>query len=106
MWPAMTLWLVLLALTAAAEQPQATPAGQTPAEKIHVVADRLVAEPDSNTAEFIGNVKVTQGDTEIISDRLKIFYQSGGDKSDSQGDAGPGKSGRAARANGHAKCRA
>jgi len=43
-------------------------------KKIHVTADRMIAASDSNNAEFIGNVRVTQEKTVITADRIKISY--------------------------------
>lgn len=51
------------------------------AEKIHVSADELVSDTNGKYAEFIGNVKATQGNTTITSERLKILYN---DLSDSK----------------------
>ena len=44
-------------------------------ETIHITSDRLAADNKAGYAEFIGNVKATQGDTVITSDKLKIFYK-------------------------------
>ncbi len=44
-------------------------------EAIHITSDRLVSDNKVGYAEFIGNVKATQKDTVITSDRLKIFYK-------------------------------
>ncbi len=44
-------------------------------EAIHITSDRLAADNKAGYAEFIGNVKATQGDTVITSDKLKIFYK-------------------------------
>ncbi len=52
-----------------------TPDGLTGANKIHITSDRLESLPNQNVAEFIGNVRVTQGQTIITSDRLKIYYR-------------------------------
>ena len=41
---------------------------------IRITADKLVAEVDAGEIEFVGNVKATQADTVITSDRLKIIY--------------------------------
>jgi len=49
-------------------------------EKIHVTADSLTSESNAKVAEFKGNVKVTQGNFIIISDRLKIFYKESGEE--------------------------
>lgn len=42
---------------------------------IHITSDRLISDNKAGYAEFIGNVKATQTDTVITSDRLKIFYK-------------------------------
>lgn len=44
-------------------------------KKIHIKADRLIADGNSNNAEFIGNVRAVQGTTVITSEKLKIFYK-------------------------------
>ncbi len=49
-------------------------------EKIHVTADSLSSESNARVAEFKGNVKVTQGDFIINSDRLKIYYKESGEE--------------------------
>ncbi|MDP2862282.1 MAG: LptA/OstA family protein [Desulfobacterales bacterium] len=57
-------------------------------KKIHITADRLIAEGNSNNAEFIGNVRAIQETTVITSEKLKIFYKkdSSGIKDNSKGD--------------------
>jgi lipopolysaccharide export system protein LptA len=57
-------------------------------KKIHITADRLIAEGNSNNAEFIGNVRAVQETTVITSEKLKIFYKkdSSGIKDNSKGD--------------------
>jgi len=42
--------------------------------RIRITADKLVAEVDAGKIEFVGNVRTTQADTVITSDRLKIIY--------------------------------
>lgn len=54
-------------------------------EIIHVTADSLSSDSDAKFAEFIGNVKATQGDFIIKSDRLKIYY-----KESAESKAAPG----------------
>ena len=44
-------------------------------KKIHITADRMIAEGNSNNAEFIGNVRAVQETTVITSAKLKIFYK-------------------------------
>jgi len=55
--------------------------GTTPPspDRIHITSDRLVSETKSKTAEFIGNVRATQENTVITSDRLKIYYKESKD---------------------------
>jgi lipopolysaccharide export system protein LptA len=66
-------------------------AGENPLPKepqkeiIHVTADSLSSDSDAKFAEFIGNVKATQGDFVIKSDRLKIYY-----KESAESKAAPG----------------
>ncbi len=66
-------------------------AGENPLPKdefkktIHVTADSLSSDSDAKSAEFIGNVKATQGDFVIKSDRLKIYY-----KESAESKAAPG----------------
>jgi lipopolysaccharide export system protein LptA len=54
---------------------------QAAAPPIHIVADRLVTHNDTRMAEFIGRVRVEQGDTTIHADRLKLTYKSDGAQS-------------------------
>lgn len=42
---------------------------------IHITSDKLISDNKAGYAEFIGNVKATQEESVIISDRLKIFYK-------------------------------
>ncbi|MGD9105467.1 MAG: LptA/OstA family protein [Desulfobacterales bacterium] len=60
----------------AEEKPQDTDA-RSPSEnrKIHITADKLIADNKVDYAEFIGNVRATQEDTIITADRLKIFVK-------------------------------
>lgn len=59
---------------ASAQSPVRSPEAAEQPEKIHIVADRLTSDSETRFAEFIGNVRATQGETVITSDRLKIFY--------------------------------
>ncbi len=55
----------------------ADPSSAPPAEPIDITADKLVAENSAHTAEFSGNVRAVQGATELLADRLKLFYGEG-----------------------------
>lgn len=67
--------LLLIPPAVMGDEKPLTPDGLTGANKIHITSDRLESMPNQNVAEFIGNVRVTQGKTIITSDRLKIYYR-------------------------------
>lgn len=46
-------------------------------EQIQITADQLITHADENFAEFLGNVEAVQGNFELQSDKLKIFYRKG-----------------------------
>lgn len=46
-------------------------------EPIQIVADKLIANLDTNLVEFIGKVKASQGDTVIWADRIILHYRKG-----------------------------
>ncbi len=70
---------VLLSSAAVAEeQPLSKQTGEN-AEQIQIVADKLITNSEEKFAEFIGNVRASQGNLIITSDRLRIYYQQAGD---------------------------
>ena len=60
--------------TAAAPETKNTNDANNENSRIRITADKLVAEVDAGEIEFVGNVKTTQADAVITSDRLKIIY--------------------------------
>jgi lipopolysaccharide export system protein LptA len=56
-----------------------------PEEVIHVTSDRLYSDSSARYAEFLGNVRATQGTTVITADRLKVYYKSDLKSVESQG---------------------
>ncbi len=48
-------------------------------QKIYITSDKLVANDAEKYAEFIGNVKATQGNTVITSDKIRIYYGKAAD---------------------------
>ena len=64
--------VLLTNLARAASEPQADRAEKEP---IQIVADELISYNDEKYAEFIGKVKVTQGNLTITSDKLTIYYE-------------------------------
>lgn len=55
--------------------PAQTSGGPVDDNMIRVTADRLVADTQSQNAEFIGNVHAIRGNMTILCDSLKIFYR-------------------------------
>ena len=72
---------------ARSDQPN-PPADNTPVNKIRITAQRLVSNSTDNLAEFIGDVKASQGETEITADSLKIFFSD----QNEGGETAPGQS--------------
>lgn len=75
---ASALVLVFLATicpAAAFAEEQKKVQDQQPAEEpIQITADRLESNAEQKYAEFIGNVKASQGNFKINSDTLRIYY--------------------------------
>ena len=75
---ASTLVLIFLATfypAAAFAEEQKKVQDQQPAEEpIQIMADRLESNAEQKYAEFIGNVKASQGNFKINSDTLRIYY--------------------------------
>lgn len=46
-----------------------------PSAPVTITADELVSDDTTETAEFIGNVKVVRGDYTLTADRLKVHYR-------------------------------
>jgi lipopolysaccharide export system protein LptA len=74
LWTVAFLAVAVL-LTDAAWTAGEPKAGQPGNEPIRIVADELISYNEDKYAEFTGNVKVTQGDFTITSDKLRIYYQ-------------------------------
>ena len=69
----LALFISFVALAgSAAEENQAKPGDNEP-KKIRIKAEKLVADLNEYKAEFSGNVKVTQGDTNLSADTLSIY---------------------------------
>ncbi len=69
-WWLIGAWICLAAAAAWAAGPESD-------QHVHITADRLLADMDGRTAEFIGNVRAVQGTTVITAARLKVFYIPG-----------------------------
>jgi len=69
----LALFISFVALAgSAAEENQAKPGDNEP-KKIRIKSEKLVADLNEYKAEFSGNVKVTQGDTNLSADTLSIY---------------------------------
>lgn len=66
---------VFMTVFAFADDPPTDPGPNDPGKKIYITSDSLVSGNDAKYAEFIGNVKATQGSDVITTDRLKIFFK-------------------------------
>ena len=53
-------------------------------QQIQIVADKLITNRAEKFAEFIGDVRASQGDLEIISERLRIYYRDDPDRNKNQ----------------------
>lgn len=73
---ALIMLTVLAGAHAAAAAPETIDTNDKNNEdnRIRITADKLVAEMDAGEIEFVGNVKATQADAVLTSDRLKIIY--------------------------------
>jgi lipopolysaccharide export system protein LptA len=73
-------FLMMLCVLVSSTLAQDAPAGKPLPEKqnpIRITADSLITDSQNRTAEFVGHVLATQGDTTITSDRLKVYYKKG-----------------------------
>jgi lipopolysaccharide export system protein LptA len=49
-------------------------------QEIHIQADEVIADLDSGETRFEGHVKISQGQTTVTTDRMKVYYRkTGGD---------------------------
>ena len=74
----MSLLWVSGCICSAAAEPHEVEAGVVsakPSQPVTITADELVSDDTSETAEFIGNVKVVRGDYTLTADRLKVHYR-------------------------------
>ncbi|GAB4519110.1 MAG: hypothetical protein Tsb0019_19510 [Roseibium sp.] len=61
--------------------------GSNDGEPIEIEASELQVEDNSSTATFVGDVVVTQGDTSLKTERLKVYYIGSGSGSQAQESA-------------------
>jgi len=71
----ITVTFFASAAIAAGESKTAAPDKNTEEQPILIEADQLISNNEEKYAEFIGNVKATQADFTITSDKLRIYYE-------------------------------
>ncbi len=74
--PVLVVLWVLVISAIAQDDPARKPIPETE-NPIRITADSLITDPRNKTAEFIGHVLATQGDTTITSAKLKVYYRKG-----------------------------
>ena len=67
----------------AGEAPKEKDANQA-AEQIQIVADKLITNNAEKFAEFEGDVRASQGNLVITSERLRIYYKDDPDRNEDQ----------------------
>lgn len=77
LWPVLLVSVALMTgvALAADKSKTAAPDKETEDQPILIKADQLISNNEEKWAEFIGNVKVTQADMVINSDKLRIYYR-------------------------------
>lgn len=82
-----TLALVLATASSSAALAATTGfSGHNAKDPIQFSADRLEVQKEGSVAMFLGKVEAVQGDMTLLSDEVRVYYQTG-DKSKQSGDA-------------------
>jgi lipopolysaccharide export system protein LptA len=63
--------------------PTAITAAETPSQaaifkedqEIHIKADEVIADLESGETQFVGNVRVSQGETMVTAERMNVYYR-------------------------------
>ena len=86
-WIRVTLFtfttVLLSSWVFAGESPKEQDANQTD-EQIQIVADKLITNNAEKFAEFVGDVRASQGNLVITSERLRIYYKDNADRNEEQ----------------------
>ena len=73
---ALSAVAILAGATVAAAETKTAKSDETAEDQpILITADQLISDNEEKFAEFIGNVKATQADFVITSDKLRIYYR-------------------------------
>jgi len=79
--------IVLLALFGFAEDQPPEKEKNQAGEQIQIVADKLITNNAEKYAEFIGDVRASQGNLTITSEHLRIYYKDNPDNLQNQSDS-------------------
>jgi lipopolysaccharide export system protein LptA len=71
----LAVWIAGLIPTTLSMAQTSQPAPVANPEKIHIKADQVIADIEGGEAEFVGNVRVTQGSSTVTADRMNVFYR-------------------------------
>ncbi len=86
-WIRVTLFtfttVLLSSWVFAGESPKEQDANQTD-EQIQIVADKLITNNAEKFAEFVGDVRASQGNLVITSELLRIYYKDNADRNEEQ----------------------
>lgn len=71
----LTAWITGIHTATISMAQTSQPAPVESSEKIHIKADQVIADLEGGEAEFVGNVRVTQGPSSVTADRMNVFYR-------------------------------
>jgi lipopolysaccharide export system protein LptA len=75
--PAVLFFITLAPVLSICQEAPLQPGADAAENEIHITADRLVSNSETQLATFSGNVRATQGTSVIVSDKLDIYYKKG-----------------------------
>ena len=82
----LVLSSLLISQGGLAEEPPQSNGSDQADEQIQILADKLVTNNAEKFAEFMGNVRASQGNLVITSERLRIYYRDPGANESRQSD--------------------
>jgi len=86
-WIRVTLFMITTMLLSSGGFAGESPPKKSPNqadEQIQIVADKLITNNAEKFAEFVGDVHASQGNFEITSERLRIYYRDDPDRNKDQ----------------------
>jgi lipopolysaccharide export system protein LptA len=80
----LTITTMFLSYSGFAEESHQKKIAHQPPEQIQIVADKLITNNTEKFAEFVGDVRASQGNLVITSERLRIYYRDDPDRNKDQ----------------------